>query len=122
MKKILLIILLITSGCGGEPLAIENFDREVWKKDYHSCENLRFEQAQTLLANKEVLLGRSNREIIDLLGKPDKTELYTRNQKFFHYYITSGKQCGEGFESREPAILTFRFNATGLAKEINIYN
>lgn len=114
--------MIITAGCVGKEINIENFDQEAWKEDQFGCNNKRQDLYQTLLNNKEELLGLNNREIIDFLGKPDKTELYTRNQKFFHYYITPGNECDKGGKPEDPSLLSFRFNATGFVNEITLFN
>lgn len=57
-------------------------------------------------------------EIVDLMGRPDRNELYKRNQKFYYYWIVPGEPCGKPNDSGTK--LTLRFNAVGKAKEVSI--
>lgn len=122
MIKNLIYILLFLISCNGKEVVIESFNQEVWKNDPFGCTNSRLSEAESLLQNKEQLMGMNNDDLIQLLGKPDRTELYTRNQKFFHYYLTPGEQCTNVEESADPARLTFRFNATGFINEVTLYD
>lgn len=122
VKKLPILIFIIAAGCGGKDIRIEDFDQQKWKEDQFGCKSDRIDLSKTLLDKKEELLGRSNGEIIEFLGKPDKTELYRRNQKFFHYYLTPGAECSATIQSGGPAIISLRFNATGLVNEITLFN
>ena len=57
-------------------------------------------------------------EIVELMGRPDQTELLKRNQKFFTYFITGGPGCAVA--DSVVTLLTIRFNAMGLAKEVEV--
>jgi hypothetical protein len=58
-------------------------------------------------------------QIVRLLGKPDRNELFTRNQKFFEYYLQPSPECNA--DSAGTAMkLVVRFNAMGLAKEVAV--
>ncbi|MBS1544274.1 MAG: hypothetical protein JST14_11610, partial [Bacteroidetes bacterium] len=57
-------------------------------------------------------------DVIELLGRADRNELYERNQKFYYYYIQGGPSCGgQASASRK---LTIRFNAMGYAQVVAI--
>jgi hypothetical protein len=58
-------------------------------------------------------------QIVKLLGKPDRNELFKRNQKFFLYFIDPAPECVPG-DSAVVQKLVIRFNAMGLAKEVAI--
>ena len=60
----------------------------------------------------------SEMEIVELMGRPDQTELLKRNQKFFTYFITGGPGCAVA--DSVVTLLTIRFNAMGLAKEVEV--
>lgn len=120
MKKLFVVLVLFS--CSGEKPTIEGFKEQIWIEDKMGCNDLRADLYNVLLENKDVLTGLSEDELIDFMGKPDQTELYSRNQKFYYYYIEPGTQCGEAFENDDPAKVIFRFNATGLVNEITLYN
>lgn len=122
MRKFLPLFLIITFSCVEKPIEIENFDSEGWKADRMGCQNQRKALADILINNKDKLLGNSSQKIIGLLGKPERTELYTRNQRFYIYYITPGPECGENHMDTEHDRLTLRFSATDALKEISLYD
>ena len=74
--------------------------------------------ADTLSAQRDLLLAQPESGIISAIGKPDLVELYKRNQKFYHYFLSGAKACGDSTAS--PSSLLIRFNAMGRAKEIII--
>lgn len=69
-----------------------------------------------LMDQKAELLALSELDIVELLGRPDQNELYTRNQKFYFYFLTPSSSCDTPAE--KPQRLMIRFNAVGLAQEI----
>jgi hypothetical protein len=58
-------------------------------------------------------------KVVELLGRPDQNELYTRNQKFYYYFIQPAPDCG-GSKDSISSRLVIRFNAMGLAKEVSV--
>lgn len=68
---------------------------------------------------KEKLLALDEMKIVKLLGKPDRNELFTRNQKFYEYFLEPSPECG-GNSTKVAKKLVIRFNAMGLAKEVAI--
>ena len=113
-------IIFLMINCGGRALEIEGFDREQWVADRNGCQGFRSTQKQVILENKNDLLGNSSRQIIKLLGKPDRNELYRRNQKFYIYILEPGPDCAKTTNDKLPETLFIRFSATGLSKEIFI--
>lgn len=104
--------------CGERKTTIEGIDWEVWKSDRFGCKLARFAFRDQLLAQRERLKALSEMDIVSLMGKPDQTELFTRNQKFYTYYITRGPSCGTPDSTAQKLVI--RFNAVGLAKEVAI--
>ncbi|MTI40115.1 hypothetical protein [Fulvivirga lutimaris] len=98
---------------------LKNFDELAWQSDKGACQNIRVEMQDDLEAAKEQLKGLNQDEIVTVLGRPDENELYKRSQKFFIYYITP-KNC-DNQEFKQYTYLSIRFNATGLAKEVIVY-
>lgn len=70
-----------------------------------------------LKAGIPVMLAQPEPGIMAVLGKPERVELYKRNQKLFHYYLSGGPTCPAGDSTVEVVV---RFNAMGRAKEILI--
>jgi outer membrane protein assembly factor BamE (lipoprotein component of BamABCDE complex) len=78
--------------------------------------------AASLEAQRSKMLALDEMAIVSLLGNPDQNELYTRNQKFYTYFLQPGPDCAAntipGDRDTAPKKLVIRFNAMGLAKEI----
>lgn len=100
---------------------IPQFEESDWQSDKNGCQGLRSAMIEQLEQAKGSLKGLSEDEISSLLGKPDRNELYKRNQKFFIYDIKGSKSCEAQDPTTTYTYLSIRFNATGLAKEVLIY-
>ena len=111
-----LFLVLFISGCSNPLPQFENVDFEAWKKDKNGCQHLREPMAEPVKIQKEKFLSLTEDQIVNLMGKPDQNELYKRNQKFYSYFISSSPHCKNS--NSEPKILTIRFNAIGLVKEV----
>ena len=94
-------------------------DLRQWKDDRNGCERLRSAMKETLNRQKEKLLALDELQIVELLGKPDRHELYKRNQKFYYYFIEPSPDCAQQ-DTTSSKKLTIRFNAMGLAKVVVI--
>lgn len=111
---ILLCIVLLTS-CGKSLPTLEGIDLKAWKEDHDACLGVRSKMIDAISTEKEKLKALDEMQVVSLLGRPDENELYTRNQKFYNYYLEPGPGCENGVE--HPKKLILRFNAMGLAKE-----
>jgi hypothetical protein len=114
-----LIMLLFLTGCGKSLPTLDNLDLYQWEKDKNACGSYRKDNIEKLLAQKEKLLALKEMQIVNLLGRPDRNELYKRNQKFFYYYLKPAPECST-YNVDDNARLAIRFNAMGLAKEIMV--
>lgn len=114
-----LLVLLFLSGCGKSVPSLEGFDLEQWKQDKNACGTYRSSNLETFKNQKEKLLALKEMQVVELLGRPDKNELYKRNQKFYYYYLKPSPECSTN-NPDDNARLAIRFNAMGLAKEIMI--
>ncbi len=112
-------VFIVLSGCGKSLPTLDNLDLKEWEKDKNACGSYRSDNMETLLAQKEKLLAMKEMQIVELIGRPDRNELYKRNQKFFYYYLKPAPECST-YNADSSARLAIRFNAMGLAKEIMI--
>ena len=101
---------------------IKDFDEQAWQSDRNGCEGIRIKMMDRLKHISPELKGLSNKEIIYILGRPDKNELYRRNQKFFVYYLSPAPACDTEAAAQKEVTLSIRFNAVGLSKEVMIYD
>jgi len=120
---IFVAFLFVIASCGKPVPKLENFDQATWKSDRKACQDHRMAMAASLEAQRSKMLALDEMAIVSLLGNPDQNELYTRNQKFYTYFLQPGPDCAAaniapGAGSAAPKKLVIRFNAMGLAKEI----
>lgn len=115
--KIIFLLMLIFSACGKPLPELENMDLEIWKADRNGCKHDREKMIAPLKEQKDKLKGLSEDDIIKLLGRPDQNELWKRNQKFYKYFIEPGGPCQQ---DSADVILSIRFNAMNLAKEVEV--
>ena len=103
-----LLLLFLLARCNDVPI-IDGFQKDMWANDLKECRNyLESKGAKLLIDQKNNILGISQNELMQLLGKPDRQQLAKRNQKFFYYQLN----CQNSQE------LSIRFNAVGHAKEM----
>ena len=112
-------VLLILISCGKQLPELEGLDSEKWKTDRNACDAYRQANMETIESQKQKLLALKEMQIVELLGRPDRNELYRRNQKFYYYYLKPAPEC-PAYNADSSVRLAIRFNAMGLAKEVMI--
>lgn len=110
--------LFIVLGCGKSLPELEDMNLTAWQEDKNGCQNKRASMSESIRSQKDKLLALTEHQVIELLGKPDQNELYSRNQKFYSYFLSPAPACDPQIASSKALII--RFNAMGLAKEVNI--
>lgn len=115
-----LLFSLILFSCRDTLPTLDGFGTAEWKQDTGGCDGKRSSMKNALQQQKNKLLGLDEMDIITLLGSPDENELYTRNQKFYHYYLDPSANCSSPDMPGDPGKLTLRFNAMGLVKEVTV--
>lgn len=116
-KWLLLSVVCLVFSCGKPLPDLSPIDLAQWKEDKGGCKNIRTSYLAALTEQKDELKGLSEGDIIELLGRPDRNELYKRNQKFYYYDLEPGKGCDSTLFNQQ---LILRFNAMGMAKEVSI--
>lgn len=112
-----LFVFMLLSSCQKE-VKIEGFDNEAWKKDQNGCSGIRNEKVDFLKQKKEQLLGLREQQVVQLLGRPDRKELYKRGQKMFIYFTDNGNPKCDSTHVGESALLRVRFSAIELSNEV----
>lgn len=110
----MLFAAVVLVSCGKPLPELKGFDRQAWKEDKGGCNGSRQALKTALESEKQKLLSLSEDALVELLGKPDQTELYKRSEKFYKYFLSGGKNCPQ----QNATIMVVRFNAIGLAKEV----
>ena len=119
MRILIIILSVIVLSCN-TTLDLPNLDQEAFAQDVNGCRSVRLSMIEELKKDKNLLKGLNQDEIASTLGKPDQNELYKRSQKFFIYNLTP-TDCSKQLPTTTRKYLSIRFNATGLAKEVVIY-
>jgi hypothetical protein len=96
-------------------------NKQIWNQDKKACQNEREAIAQTLISNKDKILGLKEEILLENLGRPDKHDFQKRGRKIYSYYITPGKQCALSYPEEGQKIV-FEMNALGLIALITIQN
>ena len=117
LRKIstLILFLAIVLGCSSS-IDLEGFNEKAWKSDKEGCHGLRVKLKDDLITVKDQIMGLDNEEVISVLGKPNKTLLDKRNQKYFIYTITPSENCST-YNKEIKSELSLRFSAIGLVYE-----
>lgn len=115
----IVFLLTLCFACSKPLPQLKGIDLRRWQQDKNGCNRERAPMRAAIDHEKEKLLGLDEIQTITLLGGPDQNELYSRNQKFYYYFIEPAPLCPAHGDSA-PAKLVIRFNAMGLAKEVSI--
>jgi hypothetical protein len=118
LRLIVLLTAILVLDCTGRQEEITGINWDIWKDDRNGCQRQRLAYLQPISTQKDKLKARSEMDIVDLMGRPDQTELYKRNQKFYTYYVVDGPGCASADSTGKKLVI--RFNAMGLAKEISV--
>lgn len=119
MRYSLIFSLVMISIACSSPQEIDGFASDQWINDPMGCKSERNNLIKNLMDHKAEISGLGQEEIIAVLGKPDKHELYSRNKKSFTYYLSMGPGCPNALEN--PPKLVVRFDGLGRSKEIIHY-
>lgn len=116
LLSILSICLLLLS-CADAP-TLGEVDLKAFKNDRGGCKNLRQQDIDKLKAVEDQLLGKTENEIVELLGRYDVQVLDRRQTKMFVYYLEKGDQCNDLKNAGYVRTMVLRFNAISLVREV----
>src|SRR5687767_6756367 len=105
-----LITVLALLSCGKDLPTLDGLDRSAWEADRDGCIGDRRKMLPVLAKEKDKLLALSEIEVVSVLGKPNANELHKRNQKFYRYLMSPGKECPASADT-SSLDLVIRFNA-----------
>ena len=119
VKILLSFICLLLIACDKKPEVLAGLDFSLWEKDKFGCNGYRKNQVNLLQLNKDDLLTFSEKEIVNMLGVANETELIDRSEKYYIYILQGSTKCNK--DSRDEVIyLRLRFNSLGYSKEVLI--
>lgn len=114
----LLLVMLVTS-CS-PALDAGKINLENWKADRYGCKGLRMNDLDELQKIKNNFLGADNQALIKTFGRPDRVELFEKNQSFFYYFLEPSPNCDGVKTEKEPLRVLFRMNALSKVSEVTI--
>lgn len=122
MRKVfsitILVGLLLNSGCIEKKVDLGTFDVQKFKTDRGGCNGKRVEMINDLKGVQSRLLGLSQNQIFETLGRYDFQILDRRNQKYFVYYLEKGPHCEQIQNPTKAQSMALKFNAVSLVKEV----
>ncbi len=118
MKKLFIVCILIAGGCGKSLPTLNGIDLKQWKDDKNGCKHYREKTIDLLSSQFDKIKALDETQISQLFGKPDQTELYRRNQKFYTYFLEPSEKCNPSQEKSKKMVI--RFNGIRMAKEVEI--
>jgi hypothetical protein len=118
LRKLFAVCLFLASGCNKPLPSFLDIDMKQWKDDKNGCNHYREKTKEAFASQKDKLLSLDESQVAQLLGKPDQTELYRRNQKFYKYYLEPSFKCDPSKENAQKLVI--RFNGMRVAKEMEI--
>ncbi|UXX79293.1 hypothetical protein N7E81_18225 [Reichenbachiella carrageenanivorans] len=113
MPIVLILFSLATLSCQSKTTSFDSFNSPQWKAETTNCKGYRGTVIENMETEFDKFIGLSERELIEILGAPTKTHLYTRGQKFFSYQIN----CLDSTNSKS---LRIRFSALDYVNEVLI--
>src|SRR5690349_22712208 len=93
-KSLSLLLLLFCFACDKPLPTLNGIDAQRWADDRNACKHERTSMRQSIDAEKEKLLALNEMQVVQLLGRPDRNELYSSKQKFYYYFIEPSPDCG----------------------------
>lgn len=118
MRLILLFSLFLLVSCSLPLPEITGVDFDKWKNDDKGCRSDRKQFIEAIREQKDKLKGLSERDLIKVLGSPDRNDLSEHHGKHYYYFVDPGPGCN-GTDTVGLALIV-RFNATGVSKEVSI--
>ena len=118
MKKLFIVFMLMAGACSKPLPTLEGIDLKQWKDDKNGCNHFREKTMELLSSQLDKLKALDESQIAELFGKPDQTELYRRNQKFYTYFLEPSVKCNPSKEKAKK--LMIRFSGMRVAKEVEI--
>jgi hypothetical protein len=114
----LLPISLMFLACQKLDIETAEFSSSQWKSDRLGCKGSRLALKNGISGIQELIKGKPESQVVEILGKPDRVDLFKRGQKFFVYWLNN-PECKA--DSLQPNIYTeIRFNSIDIASELSV--
>jgi hypothetical protein len=101
-----IIFTLVLTNCN-KKLDLKGFDSVSWKADKNGCNGLRNKQSTVLNKISSSMIGISESQLLDILGKPNRYELGERGTRNYEYYLKGDKSCLQVNEKLIPRLIVY---------------
>lgn len=119
MRKILIITLLALASCQKKKADLGTFDQKTFRTDRGGCEGKREKLIEELKTLRPKILGLTENQVIETLGRYDFQILSRRNEKVFVFYLEKGPHCESIQNPTQARSMILYFNAASLVKEVS---
>ncbi len=98
--------------------AWRDFPTETWENDRQGCSGERLKLRAALEERQEDLIGRTENEVLDLLGQPDQVNIVDRNKKRHVFFLEPGPLCGDATTIAKAVVVDY--NAIGQCSLVSV--
>ena len=102
-----IILVISLAGCSGENGKNDKYIE--WENDPNGCKGMRASMLPKIDSLRSSFIGKTQDEMLYLLGKPDINDLQDRSKSRFAYYIEGAEGCKE--TTNQSTILVLNFNS-----------
>lgn len=107
------------ASCRDKKVDFGKFDLQSFKTDRGGCEGKRVNLIEELKTIRPKILGLTENQIYETLGRYDFQILSRRNEKIFVFFLEKGPQCESIQNATQARSMILYFNASSLVKEVS---
>jgi len=107
------------ASCQNKKADLGTFDQKTFRTDRGACEGKREKLIEELKTLRPKILGLTENQVIETLGRYDFQILSRRNEKVFVFYLEKGAHCENIQNPTQARSMILYFNAASLVKEVS---
>ena len=107
------------ASCQNKNADLGTFDQKTFRIDRGACEGKREKLIEELKNLRPKILGLTENQVIETLGRYDFQILSRRNEKVFVFYLEKGAHCKNIQNPTQARSMILYFNAASLVKEVS---
>ncbi len=120
MRNLIVLLFCITLfSCQKKKADLGTFDLQTFRTDRGGCEGKREKLIEELKTLKPKILGLTENQVVETLGRYDFQILSRRNEKVFVFYLEKGPHCEVIQNPTQARSMILYFNAASLVKEVS---
>lgn len=110
--------IIVSLGSCVNNIEISGFDSDVWKRDFKACTDYRANNAQKIVNEKSILIGKHENSITKFLGHPTRLDLGKKMTRS-SYYAIENINCEDNTGQK---FLVIDYNSLSQVKLVMIQN